>query len=478
MSVRALDLPAGSEVANFLRARALDTAAAGGPWVLDVSPRPRFSAFRSEFSLNSGLPYARNDGPAWAGRGLNAQLSGVASYTRGGLRVRLAPVAWIAQNSDFTLVPLAPTSPPGGPFADPQRPRTIDLPQRFGTGSVARIDPGESEISFDVWLVRAALTSAARHIGAGTYHSMIMQGDAPGFPRLELSVPVGLRTPIGTFSGVLASGRIAQTMWAPQRREGARHGSFIEARWRPLHTERLVLGAARFYHRDWLGIRPKDILVPFGSLFFDDQLFGEGDPDNQLAMLFAAVRIPEAGLEFFGEFGKNDRSLDMRDLAAELEHNSAWLFGVQKVWRDDLGRLWTLNGTSASARIPPIIRFRPQASFYDHFPIRQGHTNRGQLLGTPLLEREGGAELRLDRYDHRGRTGLILSTRYLPNERAEAVDEDLLRQEWSAQFEILRASPRGHHYFARVGAVADLNRHPTLGDAYNLTLAFGVVLRP
>lgn len=475
--VRPADARTGSEAFHYLEARALDTASRG-PWAEQAGAPPLLSGLSSLVSANSGLPFSRNDGPAWAGRGMNAQFSAVGFYRRGGLTVRIAPVAWIAQNVEYSLVPPSVLSPPSSPFADPQRPRTIDLPQRFGDEPLGRLDPGESELSYERWRLRAALTSGARHLGAGARHAILMQGDAPGFARFEMSTPQGIRTPLGTFSAVLAAGKIGQTVWAPLRREGARSGSFIEGRWRPFHSDRVELGGARFYHRDWKGIRLADFTAPFSVFFYDWTQESSGETDNQLIVLFGSVKVPEAGLAFWAEFGRNDGARDLRDFTAELEHNSAWMFGLQKVWRDAGDRLWSLEATGASARIPPIIRFRPQASFYDHFPMRQGHTNRGQLLGSPLMEREGGGELRIDRYDPLGRVGLILASRNLPNERAEFVDEADLRQEWSALLELLRAHPRGFHWFARAGLIADLNRHPTLGDAYNLTLSAGITLRP
>lgn len=391
--------------------------------------------------------------------------------------MRVSPVLWFAQNTDVSLIPTAVASP-ANPFVDPMRPRAIDLPQRFGTDPVARLDPGESEAVLAWRGTRVALTTGARQIGIGPYHSILMSPDAPGFPRIELGTSAPIASPLGDFAVTLSAGRLAQTRWSPQERTGARSGSFIEGRWRPLSSDRLELGAARFYHRDWRGVRLSDFTAPFSSLFFDWASNSSGEIDNQLLALFGAIRIPEAGIEFWAEFGRNDGASSLRDLGVELEHNSAWLFGMQKVWRDQSQNLWALNATGASARTPQIADFRGQATFYEHTPIAQGHTVRGQLLGTSLLERTGGGEVRLDRYSPEGRLGVIVATRALPQVRALEVPEARLRQEWSALLEILRAHPRGFHWFTRAGLIADLNRHPTLGDAYNLTISTGITLRP
>ncbi len=442
-----------------------------GPWVLDTSRADglRLYGAAADVSFNSGLPSYTADGPAWSGRGANIRASGTLLYSRGRLHVRVAPTFWAAQNSAFDLVPTTGDFP----WSDATLPDNIDLPQRFGDASTARVDPGESTIALRFKYARLALTSAAAHLGPATDHSLIMQGNAGGFPRLVLGTPGGLRTRAGTFAAQVAWGRTAQTAWAPDRHTGSRFTSYLMGTWRPSFAERVEIGMVRLLHRDWEHITARELFVPFGSVYSAVGGSYVTHNDNQMASAFVNLRVPEAGLEFFGEFGKNDRSRDWRDQIQELDHNSAWLAGVQKVWRGDDKKLWALNVTAVSGSIAPIIRFRPQAYFYEHGSITQGHTLRGQLLGTPLLQREGGAELRLDRYDTRGRLGLILRTRSLPNQRGEFVAPENVRQEWMAMLEMMRWTAGGW-WSARVGGVADLGYSPISGDAFSLHVGVGL----
>lgn len=423
---------------------------------------------------NSDFPSSVEQGPAWTGRGLTTALQPRVAARWRGISVVLAPKLWTTQNTALRLIPVAGANP----YADAMRPLDIDLPQRLGPGSVGRLDPGHSALEFQSFGARLAFTSAPVRIGPGLSHGILLSPDAPGFPRVELGTSRPLRTVIGDFQGTLSAGQIGQTAWAPDRRNGSRSGSFVEGRWRPLSNDRLELGGARFYNRDWSGARASDLFIPFGSLFNDAQVFQGGAADNQLVSIFGAVRSPDAGLEVWAEFGLNDRQTDARELAVELEHNSAWLFGLRKAWRNAAGALWSVEATGASAKIPPIERFRGQATFYEHSPLTQGHTNRGHLLGTRLLERNGGSELRIDRHNTSGRIGLILGTRDLSQERALAVSEDRIRREWSVLAEWWRPVARGLELFGRVGAIADLNRHPTRGDAYSVILTTGATWRP
>jgi hypothetical protein len=305
-----------------------------------------------------------------------------------------------------------------------------------------------------------------------------MSRDAPGFPRLEIGTAAPLRTPIGDFAGTLSAGQIGQTPWAPEERTGSRSGSFFEARWRPFADSTLEFGGARFYHRDWEGVRLDDLIIPFGSLFFDAQTFAGGAADNQLLSVFATARLASVGLELFAEFGLNDRQEDFRGFLVEAEHNSAWLLGLRRRWRAPNDVHWTLDATAVSGRVPAILQFRGQATFYEHSPVRQGHTNRGQLLGTRLLERTGGAELVLERATSAGATRVLLGTRDLQQSRSLAVPEARLRREWSVITESEHRQSEHWSLFTRAGLIADLNRHPTFGDAYSVVLATGLTWRP
>lgn len=438
-----------------------------GPWTIDLAPR--HISLRSasiDVSRNSGLPYGRDDGSAWAGRGWNIRATGQASVRYGPVSIRLAPLAWWAQNQPFALLPAGPL-----PLVHPQIGYGIDLPQRMGYSAVGRVDPGESEVALS-WLgARLALTSATMRIGAGAEHATLVQGEAGGYPRLEAGVPAGIRTPLGTISGNVAWGRLAQSMWAPNRRTGARLGTHLEARWRSPGRGLVEVGAGRFYHFDWRGFSTRDLGKPFGSLFVDRQVYFGGEPDNQQLSVFGRLLVPEAGLEIAAELAKNDRSNDLRDFGNELEHNAAWLVAVRRAWRIE-ERLWVVNVTAASNRIPELQLYRGQALNYEHSPLTQGHTLRGQLLGTPLLERGAGVEVRMDRYEPAGRWALIATSRSLPDVREEAIRDSALRHEWAVLAEWMRWVPGGA-VTVRTGGLVEVAPSAPSGNRLNWHTAVG-----
>ena len=132
-------------------------------------------------------------------------------------------------------------------------------------------------------------------------------------------------------------------------------------------------------------------------------------PDNQLLSVFASVRVPSSGFEVFGEFGKNDRNSSLRDLASEPEHNSAWMLGFYDVIGPAslVNGFWTVRVETGNGRVSAIQQIgRGQSTFYDHTFLTQGHTEDGQLLGSPLIDRSGGVDASVDHWTRQGRVGV------------------------------------------------------------------------
>jgi len=125
-----------------------------------------------------------------------------------------------------------------------------------------------------------------------------------------------VRTPVGRLSARAVYGKLSQSNEAPDSPDRDRFGSGLIASWQPPSGKGFEFGFARFYHREW-GVHGRalgDLTVPLGSFFNDAGLSSGGVADNQLAALFMRWSAEDDGFEVFGEFGRNDRSADTRDL--------------------------------------------------------------------------------------------------------------------------------------------------------------------
>ena len=425
-------------------------------------------------SWNSAFPWGGNDGALWQGRGANALLTSGFLLRFKALTLRAEPQFVYSENTAFDPLPTV-VSAAVSPYVDRMRPAAIDLPERFGTRPQQRLDAGESELRIEEHGFAASFSNRVLFLGPAFRNPLILGPNAPGFAHLAFGTTDGIRTPIGQFSGTVVYARLAQSAFAPDKRDGSRLGSAVVISWRPPSGKGVELGAVRFYHRDWPsdGLKFGDLKIPFGSLFGDREVAGTAAPDNQLLSLFARAVSTKMQLELFAEFGRNDRSGGLRDLEVEPEHNSAWSAGFLKsVGLAESGHFWTTRVEYLNGRITSLQRFRPQSTFYEHATITQGHTNLGQVLGSPLLERTGGFEIAVDRWGHAGKIGGMLQQRLMPITGGESVSTIDARSQWALSLNgnyLKGLSNLGW----RAGVVRDFNR--TLGhDASNFFIGTDV----
>ena len=457
-----------------------DSLTARHPWAKRLphrtAPVTGFHMLRSsgEVSYNSAYAWGFNDGPVWQGKGLNAWATAGATWRSGHWSMRFEPLVEIAQNAAFQLEPV-----PGGAanrYVDQQNPYSIDLPQRMGSGMYHLISPGQSYIRYDLSWFGAGFSTENLFWGPGVRNAILFGPNAGGFPHIFFGTNRAVHTAVGRFAGQVVYGRLAQSNWAPNSQNSTRLGAGLIVTWQPPSTP-ITFGLARFYHRDWPAHwTSQDYTLPFGGFFSRPQatIVGASGVDNQLASVFFSARAKSIGLEVFGEFGKNDRNSSIRDLTVEPENNSAWLLGFMQVigldaYSEDF---WTVRGTVANGRVDALkLLNRGQSTFYSHGTIRQGHTQQGQVLGSPLMERSGGADFAVDHFTSGGRLGIELIERQMPPDIGVGMPANQLRSQWDLG--VGGTLFRGNSDLTfQVGRVIDLNRFPGVNMS-NYYIRFG-----
>ena len=472
-------------ISRPVAARMADSAAAHGhPWEARrlSAPASRLGvaiiAPRGQGVLNSAFPHSFEDGAAWAGRGLTGIAQAGASLWAGPLTVTVAPVLYYGTNAAF---PLAETGVDGnGVYADPRNPRNIDYPQRFGDGPVSGIDPGESSIRLDTRWIAAGASTSRQHWGPGRTFPLILDGHAPGF----LHGFVGTGEPRDIWIGRVQ----ARGVWGVREQsefaqvapiDGRRFMSGIVGSFTPRGIDGLEIGGTRFFHIPWREGGPisEDFLRPFEAFLkvVRGERPGSSDgfstPDNQLASLFARWVFPGAGFEAYGEYSRNDHSFDFRDLILQPDHDSAYLLGFQRTWQREDARIVAVRGEVMNARITHLERVRHQVPFYRHGTMRQGHTHRGQILGSPSVYGGAGATLAADLYDPRGMLSVGWERR---------LREDVRFREFGGLSDVLHILRADALLFrsafdlnAGLAGVWNLNRNLE-GDAFNLNARIGI----
>jgi hypothetical protein len=354
-------------------------------------------------SANSGFPWGSNDGAMWQGRGLNGAIGVAATLRWRNVTLVAAPLAFVSQNASFPQLPQNASSV--SPFADPLFPGNIDLPQRMGAGGYARLDPGESSIRLHTGPVVMGVSSASLGWGTGESFPGVLGPNAGGFPHFFAGTRGrGTRVPfIGYATARYIFGLLQQTAWSPvqgsdtyvspQESGTMRTGAGLTLTLAPVLLPDLELGASRFFHSPYLGAsnRWSAWSKPFEGIFkkgFGNRDPGGADPsgdaDNQLASFFARWVFPSRGFEANFELLREDHNWDARDLAQEPENNSAVLASIRAKTHSSGKQLAILTLEYFDGDVRPIAQARAQGYLYISGGLLQGHTQRGQLLGSPI----------------------------------------------------------------------------------------------
>jgi hypothetical protein len=365
---------------------------------------------------NSQFPYGSNDAAIWAGRGATVAAQAGIYADLGPVSVRLMPIVFLAENTAFPLAFSALQCQCGELVYE----GVVDRPIRFGTRPYQRLDPGQSTIRIDALGLAAGFTTANEGWGPSAEYPFILGNNAPGFPHVFFGTSHPLPVLIGKAQVKVIYGRLDQSSYSPvtgskfysSRMETGRvrFASGLIATFQPRGFDGLEIGGSRFIHSVWprSGIPVSYLRKPLQAFLkvnlpgIEQQIAAT---DNQLASFFARWAFRESGLEVYGEYGREDNSYDLRDFVQEPDHQRAYSLGLAKTFGQRSSPINVLRIEMINFQLPPLATTgRGEGSIYIHSPTRQGHTNRGQLLGADVgVGAAAGSTVRWDHYSSGGR---------------------------------------------------------------------------
>ncbi len=382
------------------------------PWASRFSPSDSSRRWRwlrpsARVVLNSAYPVEDAIGPVWAGKGVTGTLQwGVMTSWRA-VTLQLAPIAFLSQNAAF---PLAPNGDGGvGRYRDARFPGAIDLPQRFGDGRYARLDAGTSTLSLDLPFVSVGITTAPQRWGPSLEYPLLLGPNAGGFPSYYVSTARPLDARIARIQARLIGGLLTQSEFSPAKPGETRRtvtGAVMSMM--PSGVDGLEVGVARMFETLApltlnSAITPLTVRKTAGANSIDNS-----PGENQTASAFFRWALPSAGVEFYGEWYREDYSGSLRRFIFIPDDLSGFTLGFQRV----LARSGTMRRVvrfeMTNAELSHQARYnRPPATepfpIYLHGEVVQGHTLNGLLLGSPEAYGGAGLRLSLDSYNERGR---------------------------------------------------------------------------
>jgi hypothetical protein len=446
------------------------------------------------FRYNSAFPYGSNDGAVWAGKGFTSALDFGFTFKVGPLSGTVNPIAFRAENQPFDIAPSGVTDPTA--FADPAFPTQVDRPRRFGDAAYSRFDPGESTLQLAALGLTAGVSSANMSWGPMELYPYILGGNAPGFPHVFVGTNRPLSIWIARIHAKIVWGELQQSAFSPVTGTSyyssvvesgtKRFMSGIVGTIQPRGVPGLELGGARFFHSVWPreGLPRSYFTKPFEAIFkkaLGSAGFADGSDagvgDNQLASVFARWVFPSSGFEFYGEYGREDHNYDFRDFIQEPDHSRAYGMGLRKVVTADSSHLTAVRAELINFQLPTLARHRGEGGTYTHTVIRQGHTNRGQLLGADTgIGTGAGSTLAWDSYSPRGRW-TIAWVRTVRQEDGKYYLNGVENQRSSDVLNALSAeratTSTTREFASKLSLVRELNRNFD-HDSWNVNIQLGV----
>jgi hypothetical protein len=375
-------------------------AADGADTATTVSPRPGLRVVPPSAAVlhNSALPHSLNDGPLWAGRGLNVAVSGgaAARLNRGALTLtgQVAPTFTWSQNRPFQIYPYHTAE--RSTFASPLFPVGVsaDLPLRFGSLPLSILHPGESHVTLEGPAIAAGFSTQQQWWGPGIRNALVISSNAPGIPHFFIRTARPFVSRLGVLEARLIAGTLTESIFFDTlSANDHRSVSGLLVTYRPRAETNLTLGFSRIVYRPTggPGEAPGNILdvltsweSPRGTLEGDDAAGHQPDTD-QIFSLFWRWVLPEGGFETYGEWARSEVPRSLREYLLAPHHTQAYTLGFQLARPGRLGsHVVRLQSEITYLEQSNVFRDRPAPEFYTGRASPQGFTHRGQVVGAAI----------------------------------------------------------------------------------------------
>lgn len=416
---------------------------------------------------NSARPDVVSNGGVWFGRGITVDGSAGVRFTMGVLDVQLAPTMFWAQNQGFALAPNGLTG--NGALRDARFPGEIDAPQRFGTSGYGRVDGGNSRIAVETRIASAGISTAPLAWGPARDEPLVVGPNGGGFAHVFVGSGEPWPIYIGYVHWALLAGRLEQSEWSPEEMgDRSRFASAMVVTFEPRGVTGLEMGVVRFQHRPWYpGVATVgNAMRPFTGILSDPGRYVNTGGENGYASLFFRWAAAPAGLEVYGEYGREDYAGNSRWLLQKPDDLGNLLLGFQKVWRSAANSVRVMRAELVNAELSSNERGQrgfevPVPPYIHSSTVRQGHTVNGLFLGSATAYGGAGWRLATDRYTPQGRRSVVVERRLLKDwlPVAPTTAGRSPEVQYGARYESVRFGTNGRELGATAGLSYTLNRN-------------------
>jgi hypothetical protein len=371
----------------------------------DSKSKINFKILPIDFSVNynSHHPYNRNNGSMVPAKGFQQLFSSGAFIELGPLSIQFKPEYHYAENLEFDG------------FWKGHYPKIlarryqmwnlIDNPERIGDKAINKFYLGQSSIRLNYKNFSVGLSNENIWWGPSLRNSIMMSNNAKGFKHITFNTKKPLKTFIGNFEWQFVTGRLENSNSIPSFADFkyANHGLYVEKNndWRffqgftitysPKYVQGLSIGFIRWIqaYSEFI-IENKDYFPAFDNLFRKNDKYGTQTGSNeqerdQAAGVFLRWLWIDSKAEIYAEFHYNDAKANLRDLLLDSDHARASTIGIRKIFkRENKNSLYEFNWEWTQMEQTSSRLLRNAGSWYMHFMVRHGYTNRGEVMGSSI----------------------------------------------------------------------------------------------
>ncbi len=360
---------------------------------------PKISALPIELrnEYNSHHPISSNNGSKVPGRGYQFILRTGIDLEFGPLNIYLKPEIYYSQNLEYEGFPDTIST-------HIWQVRyiwwnEIDLPEKFGDDPIFSFLHGQSKISFDHKNLSLGVSTENIWWGPGKRNSLIMTNNARGFLHLSFNTKAPLKTPIGSWEWQVIAGRLERSGFSPPFPSRINSNNLYNP---PPKDWRYLSAISLVYSPKWLkgvsfGINRMVQQYSETAVTNKDyfpiilNVFRQNDNPNrqetfvdQAISTFVRFYSPVTNSEFYFEYGRNDAALNLRDLIMSPEHSRAFIIGLTKLFELSESGYVEVNMEVTQLQESANTNVRYAGSWYLHSRVRDGYTNRGEVLGAGI----------------------------------------------------------------------------------------------
>lgn len=347
---------------------------------------------------NTKRPYWYSPNGMIPAKGGQVYLSGGGFISHKYFTIDFQPEFNIAQNSSYQGY--SPLIGDDVNFTFYQGLRRGDQPETYGDGTYSRLGFGQSNVVGKLGAFEAGISTRNLWWGPGQWNALTFSNNAPGFLHAILGTHKPAKTFFGSFEFQLISGFPKSKKYQPLQKDELNNGvgqKAIRDRYlnaltfsiQPKWIKGFHFGATRTVQTYSDSVSVSNFIDVFPVFWgvskqqVGSDLVGESDRgrDQQITVFFRQV-IPKAGLEFYGEFGRRDHALNMRDLIISPAHSRAYILGLNKIFQLSGDKLIQIRSemTQQAQSVNWIVRANSTTPWGTNGTIG-GFTNWDQAMG-------------------------------------------------------------------------------------------------